>query len=211
MPIRSRQSFRTAASSSCATNSTVIHARLFKVDGSPETGEFLLAGRPEGVSFLFADGLVADRDGSFLVSWTEMMGEDDHVRARRFSRQGAPLGPVIAVTPRGSSGGDSLIASGPRGRFAVAWQDRDPLPATGDSTLARVFNADGTPSTGAFPIAYGFAGSLAGDDGISDFLTGLVWGPAGTVTAALFEFESGEGQPGRRCSSSRRSSYRDRC
>jgi len=176
------------------TNSTVIHTRLFKADGSPETGEFLLASRPEGVSFLEAEGLVADRDGSFLVSWSEMMGEDDHVRARRFSRQGAPLGPVVAVSPAGTSGGDSLIALGPRGRFAVAWQSRDALPPTGDypSTLARVFNADGTPSTGAFPIAYGFAGSLAGDDGISDFLTGLVWGPAGTVTAALFEFESGE-------------------
>jgi hypothetical protein len=171
------------------TNVSVIHARFFKGDGSPESGEFRLTERPEGSSFQEAEGIVADRDGSFLVSWSESIDAEYHVRARRFSRQGAPLGPVVQVDPPGSPGGGSVIALGPRGRFAVAWSAGGPRPATGDypSTLARIFNADGAPATGAFPVAYGFAGSLAGDDGATVYLTGLVWGPGGTLTAALYE------------------------
>jgi hypothetical protein len=173
------------------TNVSVIHARFFKADGSPESGEFRLTERPEGSIFQQADGIVADRDGSFLVSWSESIDSEYYVRARRFSRQGAPLGPVVEVDPPGSPGGGSAIALGPRGRFAVAWSAGGPRPATGDypSTLARIFNADGAPATGAFPIAYGYAGSIAGDDAIYVYLTGLVWGPGGTLSAAFYENE----------------------
>lgn len=171
------------------TNVSVMHARFFHGDGSPESGEFRLTERQEGSSFQQSEGIVADRDGSFLVSWSESIAGESHVRARRFSRQGAPLGPVVQVDPPGSPGGASAIALGPRGRFAVAWTLSSPRPATGDytSSLARIFNADGVAATGAFPIGYSFAGSLAGDDADTVYLTGLIWGPGGMLTAAFYE------------------------
>jgi hypothetical protein len=161
---------------------SVIHARLFARDGSPETGEFLLiekAGLTQAVS-----RITTATDGSFLVFW----GQQDVARGpykghfRRFDRHAAPLGPAIdAPTQAG------IVALGPQGRFAVAWVEYA-TPDLYTNAMAQVFNADGSPLTAAFVIGSGHPRGEG--DSLSAFPTGLVWGTGGALTAMIEQFDA---------------------
>ena len=134
---------------------SVIHARFFAADGTPTSGQFRLVDR-SGQSQV-ADQVVADRDGSFLVAWTEWTSSQKaSVFVRRFNRDGTPRGPRIqAHAPHKSSRFEGVLAVGADGRFAVAWRawvDLKPDYRSYVNSIARIFNAQGGPLTKEFLV-----------------------------------------------------------
>ena len=171
---------------------SVIHARLFGQDGAPAGGELRLVDR-SGES-QFADQVVADRNGSFLLVWTEMESPDwkSNVFVRRFNRDGTPRGQRIqANVPHKSSRYDGVLAVGADGRFAVAWSswvDLKPDYRSYANSVARIFSAKGTPLTKEFIVGVGYPG--IGDDNTYSEPAGVALGPDGSVTVQLQDFTS---------------------
>jgi hypothetical protein len=162
----------------------VIHARLFDKAGKPAGGEFLLTDRAAGSQS--ADMVVADRDGSFLVAWTEDRAgsEAADVFVRRFNRNGTPRGARFRANPASASSRyRGVLAIGPDGRIAVAWTKTIELPNDGTYTnsAARIFTAAGVPVTKELTVGFGDTG--IGDDNDYSYPTGLALGPDGSLTA----------------------------
>lgn len=156
----------------------VIHARFFARDGEPTSGEFRLIDRAAGSQF--ADGIVADRDGSFLLVWTEEGSPNRKysVYVRRFSRNGAPLGRRIRVhNPSPLDRRSGVLALAPNGRFAVGWtSDVEPPDSVGYlNATARIFNRAGDPITDEILIA-------TGDEYTNAYPTGLTLDSRGSLT-----------------------------
>jgi len=96
-----------------------------------------------------AYGASLDKDGEFVVSWTESAPGPDgpRVYGRRFSRLTAPLGPsfpVNADTTPARRGGS--IARDGEGRFVIVWSEND------GEIWGQRWNADGTPIGGNFQV-----------------------------------------------------------
>jgi hypothetical protein len=162
----------------------VIHARLFDSQGKPETGEFRLIDPVPGSQF--PDRVVADRDGSFLLVWTEQSGSRTSISVRRFNRDGTPRGKRIRVHNGAPSWRDrGVVAVAPDGRFAVAWQQEVRLPSPGSYTnaVARIFTAQGSPLTPEFILGQGETG--IGDDNVYAYPTELVFSPDGKLTSLV--------------------------
>jgi hypothetical protein len=165
----------------------VIHARFFTEDGTPAGGELRLVDR-SGYS-QSVDQIVADRDGSFLVVWTERESADgkSSVFVRRFNRDGTPRGQRIqANVSHKSSRYDGVLAVGVDGRFAVAWSadvDLKPFYRSYANSVARIFNAQGTPLTKEFIVGVGYPG--IGDDNTYSEPAALGLGPDGSLTVQL--------------------------
>ncbi len=171
---------------------SVIHARFFGRDGAPASGEFRLVDRSgESQS---ADQVVADRDGSFLLVWTEVETPDwkRSVFVRRFNRNGTPRGQRIqANVPHKSSRYNGVVAVGADGRFAVAWSawvDLKPDYRSYANSVARIFNAQGAPLTKEFIVGVGYPG--IGDDNTYSEPAALALGPDGSVTVQLQDVTS---------------------
>lgn len=169
----------------------VIHARLFDSQGKPTGGQFRLIDRVAGSQYV--DQVVADRDGSFLVVWTENTQPNSpySVFVRRFRRDGTPRGPRIRVTRTSrSSRSGGVLAIGPDGRFAVAWKAYVPVSADGEgyfSARARIFNAQGKPVTGERSVLEGFYG--IGDDTIHVTPYDLTLGPGGALDVLVQSYD----------------------
>jgi hypothetical protein len=167
------------------TGRRVIHARLFDSKGKPTSGEFRLIDRVDGSQA--PDQVVADRDGSFLVVWTELTPRgQSSVFVRRFNRNGAPRGEQIRVHGGGALNRyDGVVAVGSDGRFAVGWQTDVDVedPGAYTNAMARIFAADGTPVTREILLSAGTPG--IGDDNIFAFPTGLALAPDGTLSALV--------------------------
>jgi hypothetical protein len=162
----------------------VVHARLFSKNGTPASGEFLLTDKSPGSQN--ADQVVADRDGSFLLAWTEVspQGDKTDVFVRRFNRDGTPRGARFqANPPSASSRSGGVLAIGPSGRFIVGWSADVYLPDDGSyaNAEARYFTAAGVPIGNVFFLAEGATG--IGDDNEYAYPTGLALGPDGSLTA----------------------------
>src|SRR6185436_1865551 len=166
---------------------SVIHARFFAQDATPASGEFRLVDRAgESQS---AARVVADRDGSFLLVWTEVETPDwkRSVFVRRFNRNGTPRGKRIqANVPHKSSRYNAVLAVGAAGRFAVAWVadvDLKPEYRSYTNSVARIFNAQGAPLTKEFVVGVGLPG--IGDDNTYSQPAALALGPDDSVTVQL--------------------------
>lgn len=162
----------------------VVQGRLFSKNGTPATGELLLAGEVAGSQV--ANQVVADRDGSFLLAWTEETapGRKTDVFVRRFNRDGTPRGARFRANAHSASrraGG--VLAIGPKGRLAVAWSADVHLPDEGSyaNAEARYFTAAGVPIGNEFILAEGATGF--GDDNEYAYPTGIALGPDGSLTA----------------------------
>lgn len=166
----------------------VIHARLFDRQGKPESGEFRLVDRTAGSQFPYR--VVADRDGSFLVSWNEVTPKRrSSVYVRRFNRDGTPRGETIRVhAPSTSDRSNGVIAIGADGRFAVAWEARRPSSYYTDA-VARVFSAEGAPLTPETRISR--RGITFIFDEVHVYPEGLALTPDGSLMALIRH--SGEG------------------
>jgi hypothetical protein len=175
---------------------SVIHARLFAPSGSPTSGEFRLI--DPGAGSQHADQVVADRDGTFLVAWTEErspLGVTD-VFVRRFRRDGTPVrerSRVHARRPLDRYGARLAIAAD--GRFAVAWNadDVEHTVHFGDisfgNAVARLFAADGTPLDSEILVS---KGGVSADEGISFEPSALTLAADGTL-AVLFQDTASDG------------------
>jgi hypothetical protein len=164
---------------------SVIHARFFAKDGTPASGQFRLVDRAGDSQFV--NQVAADRDGTFLVVWTERSSEKSNVIVRRFSRSGKPRGNRIqANVPHRSSRSDGVLAVGADGRFAVAWRaniDLEPEDRSYVNSVARIFDAQGAPLTREFTVGLGYPG--IGDDNTYSRPVALALGPDGTLTVQL--------------------------
>jgi hypothetical protein len=169
----------------------VIHARLFDSQGRPASGQFRLIDRVEGSQFV--DQVVADRDGSFLVAWTENTrpSAPRRVFVRRFNRDGTPRGKRILVHgPSGLDRSNAVLGIAPDGRFAVAWE-ADVLEFGVESytkVIGRIYSAQGEPLTGEFLVYSGSYG--IGDDSIRPKPSGLALAPDGTLSVLVQSFET---------------------
>ncbi|MEA2694506.1 MAG: large repetitive protein [Acidobacteriota bacterium] len=155
---------------------TVIHARLFAANGAPASGEFRLTDPAPGSQH--ADQVAADRDGSFLVAWSEERapGGPADVYVRRFRRDGTPAQAQVRVNvDRTFSSSRARLAIGADRRFAVAWSQEEFRDFPYRNAMARRFQADGTPVGDGFIVGYG-------DPGIGDDTTDIV--PTGVALAA---------------------------
>ncbi len=104
-----------------------------------------------------APDVAMDADGDFVVVWEDNAAEDAVIRAQRFTEAGVADGSVITVNGPAAPGTKSLdpaIAIDNAGDFVVAWERPS---GDNDDVIARVFNADGSPSTGELTVASGAA------------------------------------------------------
>ena len=167
---------------------SVIHARFFTRDGTPAGGELRLVDRTGDSQS--ADQVVADRDGSFLVSWTETANGKADVFVRRFNRNGTPRGKRLQANEAHKSDQyDSVLAVGADGRFAVAWRaniDLKPDYRSYVNSVARIFNSQGIPLTREFTVGVGYPG--IGDDNTYSHPAGLALGPGGSMTVQLQDY-----------------------
>ena len=163
---------------------TVLHARLFAADGSPASGEFRLTEPAAGSQH--ADQVVADRDGSFLVAWSEERGPGGptDVFVRRFGRDGTPGRQILANEDRSFSRFRGRLAVGTEGRFAVAWTAVQFRNFAYENAMVRVFHADGTPAGDEILVAHGDPG--IGDDTLNETPSGVALEPDGSLSV-LYE------------------------
>ncbi|MCH9686046.1 MAG: hypothetical protein K0V04_31715 [Deltaproteobacteria bacterium] len=88
-------------------------------------------------------------DGSFVVAWYDDPTFEIYVQ--RYGPGGAPLGVATRVSTPGQFITTSpAVAMGSDGRFVVAWT---PTNQNTFATYARVYDADGNPTTAAFPAS----------------------------------------------------------
>lgn len=170
----------------------VIHARLFDRQGRPTSGQFRLIDRVAGSQFV--DQVIADRDGSFLVVWTETAGPRPLSRrsvfVRRFNRDGTPRGKRIMVhAPSSLDRLDGVITIAPDGRFVVAWS-ATALQAPGQgytNAMARVFSPRGEPLSDEFLVLEGDYG--IGDDTLHAAPLGVAVGLDGAMSFLIQTYE----------------------
>lgn len=167
----------------------VIHARLFDSQGKPTSGQFRLIDKVAGSQFV--DQVVADRDGSFLVVWTETAPDGPRrLFVRRFNRDGTPRGERIQVhKPSRSDRSNGVLAIGPDGRFVVAWESDVRLSDEAGYTdaAARIFTAQGKPVAREFIVLNGYYG--IGDDTIHVYPRAAALGPDGTLSFLVQSYE----------------------
>jgi hypothetical protein len=168
---------------------TVIHARLFAADGSPASGELRLTEPAAGPQH--ADHVVADRDGSFLVAWTEDRvpggpSQPADVYVRRFRRDGTPKRNRLLVNvDRTNRSDEARLAVGADGRFAVAWSQEKFKYFFFDNAMVRLFRADGTALNDGILVSPGDPG--IGDDTLDAVPTGVALEPDGGLSV-LYEW-----------------------
>lgn len=181
----------TVGPASGAGGRTVIHARFYKKNGSPATGEFRLVDR--GVGSQWVDQVAADPDGSFLVAWTERLGGSfGNLFVQRFNRDGTPRGARIQLNAPGVFGRNAVLTIGPGRRFAAAWESdiEVPDPSLGyTDAVARVFSPQGAPLSDEILIGQGDGG--IGDDNIYVAPGGLALGRDGSLTVIYEDYETG--------------------
>src|SRR5688500_10536311 len=116
-------------------NDGPVSGRRFDNHGVPRAPAFVVGGST-GTSG--AARVAADRDGNFVVAWTDIDGDGTGVRARRFDAAGIPRGPEFVVnTQTAGFQNDPDVAMNGEGRFTVAWR------SFGQGVYARRFGADG--------------------------------------------------------------------
>jgi hypothetical protein len=164
----------------------VIHARLFAANGSPTSGEFRLTEPAAGSQY--ADQVVADRDGSFLVAWSEERGPGGptDVFVRRFGRDGTPGKQILVDEDRSLVHFRGRLAVGADGRFAVAWTALHFRSFSYEDAMARVFHADGTPAGEEIVVAHGDPG--IGDDSTEESSSAVALEPDGSLSVLYGQF-----------------------
>lgn len=139
-----------------------IVARRVSPSGEPQGEEISISSdaAPTGRDF---PALACNGDGRCVAAW---VADFDTMVARRLDETGFPEGPEILVASVSVDLGEHLrspaVAIAEDGRFVVLWQS---WTVTGESSgsqpMMRLFDADGTALTTAFPLED--AGALAGN------------------------------------------------
>jgi len=152
-----------------------VRGRVFDSDGQPLGPEFSVSepAYPSG-----RRPSVASAGQGFVVVWEseQSPGPDTtkSVQARRFDRNGSPLGGQFQVnTYTYDWQYQADVAGDAQGRFIVVWQG----PYAGEHVWGQLFDANGSPLGGEFQVdeAYGFRCPSVAMDASGSFL--VVWGP----------------------------------
>ncbi len=160
--------------------SHAIVARRLNHLGIPLGSELVLASSTD--STLLASSVIATPDG-YIVSWTESSvgGDVSRVLYRQLDRLGTPLSEPLKLSDSAATRErGAALARLPDGGFAAAYasfaQD-----ASGWNVLARQFDADGVPRSGAFPVNTTKNGSQANPhlDANASGLIAIAWDGAG--------------------------------
>ncbi|MFI0843847.1 calcium-binding protein [Mesorhizobium sp. IMUNJ 23232] len=129
-----------------------IRVQLFNADGSKLGGEFVVNGNE--VSAAGQPTVTALEDGRYVVAWTNASptdagdGSGSSVKARVFNADGSPAGNEFFLNSETRLDQTEIsISALADGGFAASWSHDH---GVGDLDIrGRVFNADGTPRTGA--------------------------------------------------------------
>lgn len=91
--------------------------RRYAPDGSPLEGPLPAGHRPAGQE------IAAGPDGGFVSVWQALSGDSVSVVARQFAADGAPLGPLVVLSPRQPSriSGSPVLTGNGAGSFVAAW------------------------------------------------------------------------------------------
>jgi hypothetical protein len=93
-------------------------------------------------------------NGTSVVVWTDTFSLSDHdIRAQRFDRFGAKLGPEIVVSASGLDEGSPSVAIDGQGNFVVSWTQTQPGGDT--NVVARRFNSNGIPTGAVVQVGVG--------------------------------------------------------
>lgn len=136
-----------------AYNDAQVAGQLFAPGGARKGGEFRV-GSVVGGPWNSHPVVAMAPEGSFVVVWQEPDPKDGGtylILGQRFGPDGVPLGPVFRIS-EGLSGLEEFpaAAADPHGNLVVTWKSG----VTG-ATMARLYRADGTPSTEACGIDEG--------------------------------------------------------
>lgn len=93
-----------------------VMARRFQPDGSPSAGPFVVNAT---TSESHSPSVATDESGGFVISWLD--SSTGWIRARRFSANGAPLGPEFS--PGQSAFAPPVVAAEPGGDFVIVWMN----------------------------------------------------------------------------------------
>jgi Ca2+-binding RTX toxin-like protein len=95
-------------------------------------------------------------NGTYVVVWQDAsVGLDDAVRAQIFHADGTRLGSEFELSQFPDAiQQDPVVTALPDGRFVAVWEsyNHDLQDQSGTHISARIFNPDGTPSTGEFQV-----------------------------------------------------------
>jgi len=140
------------------TDSGAVRARIFNADGTPSSSEFLV--NTTTAESQERPTITALANGNFVVAWSDLSASggdlsDYAVRAQVFQADGAPLRSELLInTATNGSQHEASITGLADGRFVVAWADISMSEGDldGFAVRARIFEADGAPSTGEFVV-----------------------------------------------------------
>ena len=120
-----------------------VFARRFSREGRPLGREFRVSVQSRGGE----GGMAADAQGNFIVTWTARRknGVGEALYARRYSRNGTPLGPEFQVNQEEAPAQvRSKVAMSPQGDAFVAWSSFDCAECTYVDVKGRLLRADGS-------------------------------------------------------------------
>ena len=126
-----------------------IHGRFMNADGTPHTPDFRinannpLSGNMEPSATTLADGRV-------MVTWASNKDIHTSIEGHILNANGTVSGPDFTVFTTNGGAIEPHVTALPDGRALVLWSDFE--VATGNDIYARIVNADGTMSDGAFVV-----------------------------------------------------------
>ncbi|MBI5165443.1 MAG: cadherin-like domain-containing protein [Magnetospirillum sp.] len=123
-------------------------------------------------------------DGSWVTIWQAVVNGAYSIQQRHFAADGTPIGAAQAVTMASDTGQDSIAALADGG-WVVTW---DAVSGATVDAFARVYNADGSPRTGAFcaNTRTDNAQSMTRTVGLADGSFVVTWISTGQLVANQF-------------------------
>jgi hypothetical protein len=133
--------------------------RLFDAQGHPLTDERSVAVAPGRIDRLPTSTAAGK---GFVTAWARSLpsGDIEGIFARRFDREGNPLGPAFRVSESAADAVEPSVAADSEGRFVVAWMRLD--PETDYDVMMRLYDAEGTPVGPERPASADRAGWQSG-------------------------------------------------
>lgn len=162
-------------SAGCYTGRSHVMGRVYQADGTPQTGEFLIASQANAD---WSD-VGVDDSGRFVVAWIRM-GDTynrpygEYILFRRYEADGTPSGDAVQIAgDLNSRWCGPSVAVGASGEFAITWAT-GPFPC---DIVAQHFDPNGVPVTEPYMVNTHLAGNqghpqVAGD-GQGEYL--MVW------------------------------------
>ncbi len=126
-----------------------IHGRFMNADGTPHTPDFQInADNP--LSGNMEPSAATLTDGRVIVTWATNKDIHTGVEGHILNADGTVSGPDFAVFSTTGGAVEPHVTALPDGRALVLWSDFE--VATGNNIYARIVNADGTMTDGAFVV-----------------------------------------------------------